>query len=80
MQSCTPIQWAASEPARQVKVGDRITMARPGDTAVKFVSSVSESRADGVRHKLLLAADPAAMSRLRIGDEVRVFLAAEDKR
>jgi hypothetical protein len=73
------VQWAASEPARQVRVGDRITVARPGDAAVKLTAPVSESRADGVRHKLLLVADPAAMSRLRIGDEVRVFPIAEEK-
>ncbi len=73
------VQWAASEAARRVKAGDRVTVARPGDAAVKLTAPVSESRADGVRHKLLLAADPAAMSRLRIGDEVRVFPTPEKK-
>jgi hypothetical protein len=74
------VQWAASEPARQVRLGDRITVVRPGEATVKLTVPVSESRADGLRHKLLLAADPAAMSRLRIGDEVRVFPFGEDKK
>jgi hypothetical protein len=55
-------------------------VVRPGEATVKLTLPVSESREDGLRHKLLLAADPAAMSRLRIGDEVRVFPIGEDKK
>jgi hypothetical protein len=68
------VQWQASAAAKDVKAGDRVTLSRPGGKpAVKFEAPVAESRPDGVRHKLQLAADPAAIVSLRIGDEVRVF-------
>ncbi len=70
------VQWAASDAAKAIKPGEKLTLERSGGTpAVKFTAPTSESRADGVRHKLLLAAEPAAMVHLRIGDDVRVQLA-----
>jgi len=68
------VQWAATEPARAIKAGTKVKLIRPqSEPAVAFMAPVTESRGDGVRHKLLLSADPAAMVRLKIGDEVRVF-------
>ncbi len=68
------IQWEASDVARAVKPGAKAAVHhRMGKKDVKFDAPVFESRADGVRHKLGLAADPAAMISLRVGDEVRVF-------
>jgi hypothetical protein len=56
-----------------VKPGDEIELIQEGKDAVRFAAPASESRADGARHKLLLAANPAEMVRLRIGDSVRVL-------
>jgi hypothetical protein len=68
------VQWEAGEEAKALKAGDRVTVSRPdGQTVVKFEAPVAESRGDGVRHKLLLAAESSAMIHLRVGDEVRVF-------
>jgi Glycosyl hydrolases family 2/Glycosyl hydrolases family 2, sugar binding domain/Glycosyl hydrolases family 2, TIM barrel domain len=39
----------------------------------KFTAPLVESKAEGARQQLLLAADPAAISTLHVGDEVRVF-------
>jgi hypothetical protein len=67
------VQWDASEAARDVKPGDRVELIQEGKDAVRFTAPASESRADGSRHKLLLAADPAMMVRLHIGDSVRIL-------
>ena len=68
------VQWQASEQARAIKPGDRVEVSlADGTPPLRSRAPVAESRADGVRHKLLLAADPAAISRLHIGDEVRRF-------
>jgi len=68
------VQWEASDLAKAVKPGSKVTLLRAGEgPEVRFEAPVAESRPDGVRHKLLLAADPASMVRLRVGDEVRVF-------
>jgi hypothetical protein len=67
------VQWDASGAADAVKLGDQIELIQEGKDAVRFAAPVSESRADGMRHKLLLAANPADMVRLRIGDSVRVL-------
>jgi hypothetical protein len=67
------VQWSASDAARGTKPGSSVTLKRTGGGEdLSLTAPVSESRADGVRHKLLLAATPADMARLRIGDEVRV--------
>jgi hypothetical protein len=66
------VQWGASDAAGAVKPGDQVELIREGKETVRFTAPVSESRADGVRHKLLLAANPADMVRLRLGDSVRV--------
>ena len=63
------VQWNSSDPARKIQPGDAVTLTGPG---VTFTAPVAESKGDGARHKLLLAADPAAMSRLRAGEDVRV--------
>lgn len=70
------VQWAASDVAKGIKPGESVELTRPGEKPLRFSAPVSESKADGVRHKLLLAADPAAMTRLKIGDEVRIVLTA----
>lgn len=67
------VQWSASETARSIKPGDTLTLSGPN--GLKLSAPVAESRGDGVRHKLLLAAHPADMARLRIGDDVRVISA-----
>jgi hypothetical protein len=64
------VQWSASDLAKSIKPEDKVMLVREG---VKLTAPVSESRGDGARHKLLLAADPATMIHLRTGDEVRVL-------
>jgi hypothetical protein len=66
------VQWDASDAAGAVKPGDQVELTQEGKGAVRFTAPVSESRADGARHKLLLAANPADMVRLHVGDAVRV--------
>ncbi len=41
--------------------------------AKEFTTLVVENKPAGEREQLLLSADPAAVSTLRVGDEVRVF-------
>jgi hypothetical protein len=67
------VQWDASDAAAAVKPGDQVELAQEGKDVVRFAAPVSESRAEGMRHKLLLAANPADMVRLRVGDVVRVL-------
>jgi hypothetical protein len=67
------VQWDASDAAAAVKPGDQVELTQEGKDAVRFAAPVSESRADGMRHKLLLAANPADMVRLHVGDSVRVL-------
>ncbi len=68
------VQWDASEAAAAVKPGDPVELIQEAGDKVRFTGwPASDSRPDGSRHKLLLAADPAATVRLRIGDVVRVL-------
>jgi hypothetical protein len=67
------VQWDASDAAGAVRPGDQVELIQESKDAVRFAAPVSESRADGARHKLLLAANPADMVRLHFGDAVRVL-------
>ena len=67
------VQWEASDVARGIKPGAKVDVVGGAKAGVRFAAPVAESRGDGARHKLLLAADPAAISRLKVGDEVRVW-------
>ena len=66
------VQWEASDVARGIKPGAKVDVVGAEKSGVRFAAPVAESKGDGARHKLLLAADPATMSRLKVGDEVRV--------
>jgi hypothetical protein len=68
-------QWTAEDLARKIKAGDRLKLL-DSDRRVLFEAPVAESRGEGVHQRILLAADPATMIRLRIGDEVRVLSVA----
>ena len=65
-------QWTAEDLARKVKAGDRLKLL-DSDRRVLFEAPVAEFTGEGVHQRILLAADPATMIRLRIGDEVRVL-------
>ena len=65
-------QWTAEDLARKIKAGDSLKLL-DSDRRVLFEAPVAESRGEGVHQRILLAADPATMIRLRIGDEVRVL-------
>jgi hypothetical protein len=69
------VQWEAADAAQAIKPGSAVEVARPNGKAgaVKFTAPVVENKPAGEREQLLLAADPAAVSTLRVGDEVRVF-------
>lgn len=67
------VQWEASDVARGIKPGTKVDVVGGDKGGLKFAAPVAESKGDGTRHKLLLAADPAAIARLKIGDEIRVF-------
>jgi hypothetical protein len=67
------VQWEAADVARGIKPGAKVGVVAGDKTELKFAAPVAESKGDGTRHKLLLVADPAAVARLKIGDEVRVF-------
>ncbi len=67
------VQWDASDTAAAVKPGDQVELIPEGKDSVRFAAPVSESRADGSRHKLLLAANPADLVGLHIGDSVHVL-------
>lgn len=66
------VQWEASDVARGIKPGAKVEVVGAEKSGVRFTAPVAESKGDGARHKLLLAADPATISRLKVGDEVRV--------
>jgi len=66
------VQWEASDVARGIKPGAKVEVVGAEKSGVRFAAPVAESKGDGARHKLLLAADPATISRLKVGDEVRV--------
>ncbi len=66
------VQWEASDVARGIKPGAKVDVVGAEKSGVRFAAPVAESKGDGARHKLLIAADPATISRLKVGDEVRV--------
>jgi hypothetical protein len=67
-------QWTAEDLARKIKAGDRLSLKLlDSDRRVLFEAPVAEAKGDGVHQRILLAADPATMVRLRIGDEVRAL-------
>ena len=67
------VQWEASDVARGIKPGAKVDVVGGEKSGVRFAAPVAESKGDGARHKLLLATDPAAISRLKVGDDVRVW-------
>ncbi len=67
------VQWEASDMARGIKPGAKVDVAGGEKSGIRFAAPVAESKGDGARYKLLLVADPATISRLKLGDEVRVF-------
>ena len=68
------VQWEAADEARAIKPGSVEIVRFDGRQPVKeFTTLVVENKPAGEREQLVLSADPAAVSTLRVGDEVRVF-------